>query len=174
MTDNKNNIINKKTNRRDFMSLVATSSAIFGGACALWPMLDSMNPASDILASSSTEVDISNIKLGSSRTVQWRGKPVFIKHRTSSDIEKAVKADLSLLRDPEKDSERVKRKDWLVVMGICTHLGCIPNIHKDKGWLCGCHGSYYDTSGRVVSGPAPRNLPVPPYEFLSEKIIRIG
>ena len=119
-------------------------------------------------------MDISDIKLGGSRTVQWRGKPVFIKHRTSLDIEKAEKADLNLLRDPEEDSARVKRKDWLIVIGVCTHLGCIPNSNKDEGWLCGCHGSYYDTSGRIISGPAPKNLPVPPYEFLSDTIIKIG
>ncbi|XP_043706381.1 cytochrome b-c1 complex subunit Rieske-4, mitochondrial-like [Telopea speciosissima] len=136
----------------------------------------SMSPSKDVLALSSLEADISGIEPGSTVSVKWRGKPVFIKHRTKEDIKLANSVDLRYLRHPEEDSERVKKPEWLVVIGVCTHLGCIPlpNAGDYGGWFCPCHGSHYDTSGRVRKGPAPYNLVVPPHIFLDETKLLIG
>ena len=140
-----------------------------------------MNPAADTLALASTEVDISSIKEGQAITVMWRGKPVFIRHRTPKEIEEARQDDSASLRDPQTDAERVKKAQWLVMVGICTHLGCVPLGQKSGdvkgqygGWFCPCHGSHYDHSGRIRKGPAPTNLEVPSYKFLSENVIKIG
>jgi ubiquinol-cytochrome c reductase iron-sulfur subunit len=135
-----------------------------------------MNPSADVLALSSTEVDISGIAEGSSITVVWRGKPVFVRHRTADEIQVAENVDLDVLPDPQPDSERVEKPEWLIMVGICTHLGCIPLGQQGdyNGWFCPCHGSHYDTSGRIRKGPAPANLEVPPYEFLSDDVIKIG
>jgi ubiquinol-cytochrome c reductase iron-sulfur subunit len=140
-----------------------------------------MNPSADVLALSSTEVDLSPIAEGQAVTVIWRGKPIFVRHRTPEEIDEARSVEVSQLRDPQTDAERTQEPQWLVMIGICTHLGCIPkgqNVGDPKGeyggWLCPCHGSHYDTSGRIRKGPAPENLVVPPYEFLDESIIRIG
>lgn len=177
----KNNISTKEdegTTRRDFMVLTASSMAAIGGACAVWPLLDSLNPSQDVLAVSSIEVDISHIQPGQSMTVKWRGKPIFIRHRTDKEIEEAKSVKISELRDPEEDSARVLpgKEQWLVMIGICTHLGCVPIGGQGEydGWLCPCHGSHYDSSGRIRKGPAPTNLEVPQYEFLSDTKIKIG
>ncbi|KAL6005845.1 hypothetical protein ACLOJK_039890 [Asimina triloba] len=136
----------------------------------------SMSASKDVLALASIEVDLSNIEPGSTVTVKWRGKPVFIRHRTEEDLKLANSVDLSSLRDPQLDAERVQRPEWLVVVGVCTHLGCIPlpNAGEFGGWFCPCHGSHYDISGRARKGPAPYNLEVPQYTFLDENKLLIG
>ena len=140
-----------------------------------------MNPAADTLALASIEVDVSKIAEGQSITIKWRGKPIFIRHRTSSEIEEASVVSQDDLRDPEGDDGRAQRPEYLVVLGVCTHLGCVPLGQKVGevrgeygGWFCPCHGSHYDSSGRIRKGPAPLNLEVPPYSFLSDQVIRIG
>ncbi|EFX83890.1 hypothetical protein DAPPUDRAFT_47869 [Daphnia pulex] len=146
----------------------------------LWPFLQSLAPAADVAALSTVDVDLSLIPEGQGMTVLWRGTPIFVRHRTPQEIEEARKV---ALRDPAKDQDRVKphKEAWLVVFGVCTHLGCVPVGQKPSqnrgdygGWFCPCHGSEYDTSGRVRRGPAPTNLPIPPYVFLDEKTLRIG
>jgi ubiquinol-cytochrome c reductase iron-sulfur subunit len=129
-----------------------------------------------VLALSSTEVDLSQIAAGQSVTILWRGKPVFVRHRTAAEIEQARKDDTAALPDPQKDADRVKKPELLVMMGVCTHLGCVPLGQKGEygGWFCPCHGSHYDPSGRIRKGPAPLNLPVPEYAFLNDTRIRIG
>ncbi|KAH9791589.1 cytochrome b-c1 complex subunit Rieske [Citrus sinensis] len=136
----------------------------------------SMSASKDVLAMASLEVDLSSIEPGSTVTVKWRGKPVFIRRRTEEDIKLANSVDLGSLRDPQQDAERVKNPEWLVVVGVCTHLGCIPlpNAGDFGGWFCPCHGSHYDISGRIRKGPAPYNLEVPSYSFLDENKMLIG
>jgi ubiquinol-cytochrome c reductase iron-sulfur subunit len=167
--------------RRDFLNLLVNSVAVFGAAAVAWPMISSLNPSADVLALSSIEVDISQIEVGQAITVKWRGKPVFIRHRTPEEIQAAEKVDVSTLRDPQPDSARVKKPEWLIVVGVCTHLGCVPQGQKPSeprgqfgGWFCPCHGSQYDTSGRIRLGPAPLNLQVPEYEFESDTQVKIG
>lgn len=136
----------------------------------------SMSASKDVLALASLEVDLSNIEPGNTVTVKWRGKPVFIRRRTESDIKMANSVDVSSLRDPQEDSARVKNPEWLIVVGVCTHLGCIPlpNAGDFGGWFCPCHGSHYDVSGRIRKGPAPFNLEVPTYTFLDENKLLVG
>ncbi len=167
--------------RRDFLLIATSAVGAVGIAIAVWPFIDSMNPAADTLALASTGVDISAIEEGQAITVVWRGKPVFIRHRTAAEIEEAEAVPLSDLPDPQADEARVEKPEWLVLIGVCTHLGCIPLGQKPSdpkgdfgGWFCPCHGSHYDTSGRIRKGPAPENLPVPPYAFLDETTIKIG
>ena len=159
------------------MLYIATgaASAVAVGAVA-WPFIAQMNPDASTLALASTELDINAIAEGQIVTIKWRGKPVFVRHRTKKEIEEAQNVDVAKLPDPEADSARVKKPEWLVVVGVCTHLGCIPLGHQGKfdGWFCPCHGSDYDTSGRIRQGPAPRNLEVPEYAFLSDTKIKIG
>jgi len=142
-----------------------------------------MNPAADTLALSTTEVNLSPIEEGQAITVMWRGKPVFVRRRTAEEIKAAEDVDQSLLRDPQSDADRIVdgKKEWLVVVGICTHLGCVPLGQKPAeikgeygGWFCPCHGSHYDSSGRIRKGPAPTNLPVPEYTFINDTTIKIG
>ena len=150
--------------------------------CAFaWPFIDSMNPAADTLALATIDVDISAIEVGQAITVTWRGKPLFIRRRTADEITAAEAVSIDELPDPQADSERVIDPQWLVLVGICTHLGCVPNGQSATqnrgdfgGYFCPCHGSHYDTAGRIRLGPAPRNLDVPPYEFLDETTIRVG
>jgi ubiquinol-cytochrome c reductase iron-sulfur subunit len=165
--------------RRDFVILTAQAMGALGAAAVIWPFVNSMNPSADVLALSTTEVDISPIAVGQEIKVMWRGKPVFIRHRTPEDIAAAEAVSLADLRDPQADAERVKKgkEQWLVMVGVCTHLGCIPlgNLAGDyRGWFCPCHGSHYDTAGRIRKGPAPTNLAVPPFEFLSDTKVKIG
>jgi ubiquinol-cytochrome c reductase iron-sulfur subunit len=168
----------KDEKRRKLITTTAYSAAGVGLACAILPLVDSMNPSTDVVALSSIEVDISNIKVGEEKKVMWRGKPIFIRRRNAVEIAAAQNAQLSELKDPELDSNRVKsgKDEWLITIGICTHLGCIPIMGEGdyKGWFCPCHGSQYDTSGRIRKGPAPKNLEIPPYEFKSETLIKIG
>ena len=167
--------------RRDFIVVATYAMAGLGAAAVAWPLIDQMNPAADTLALASTEVDVSKIAEGQAITVTWRGKPVFIRHRTRDEIARANAIDSAELRHPEEDETRVQKSELLVVVGVCTHLGCVPLGQKTgevkgdyEGWFCPCHGSHYDTSGRIRKGPAPTNLEVPPYTFLSESVIRIG
>lgn len=165
--------------RRDFMVLSASAMAGLGAAAAIWPFIDSMNPSADVLALASTEVNIGSIAKGQEVTVMWRGKPVFIRHRTQADIDKARADDGATLPDPQTDAQRVLegKEEWLVMLGVCTHLGCVP-LGKQSGeyggWFCPCHGSHYDTSGRIRKGPAPTNLVVPEYIFLNDNTIKLG
>ncbi len=166
--------------RRDFLTLSAIAAGGVGAGTVAIKVLNSMNPAADVKALSSIEVDIKDLEPGTSKTVVWRGKPVFVRRRTEAEIQKAQETPLKSLKDPETDQERFAlNPEYLVVVGVCTHLGCIPNERKNMttadggGWLCACHGSIYDTSGRIVSGPAPTNLPVPPYT-LSNTTLKIG
>jgi ubiquinol-cytochrome c reductase iron-sulfur subunit len=167
--------------RRDFMNLLVNSVAVFGAATVAWPMISSLNPSQEVLALASTEVDISQIEPGQSVTVKWRGKPVFIRHRTPEEINAARETEVTILRDPQTDAERVEKPEWLVVVGVCTHLGCVPQGQKPSeprgqfgGWFCPCHGSEYDTSGRIRRGPAPTNLEVPQYTFETDTLVKIG
>ena len=167
--------------RRDFLTLTAVAAGVVATGMAVWPLINSMNPSADVLALASTEVDLSPIAEAQAITVIWRGKPIFIRYRTPEEIEEARNVDLADLRDPQSDADRAQKPQWLIMIGICTHLGCIPkgqNIGDPKGdyggWLCPCHGSHYDTSGRIRKGPAPENLAIPPYVFLDESMIRIG
>jgi ubiquinol-cytochrome c reductase iron-sulfur subunit len=170
------------TSRRDFLSLAAGTLGAAGTALAIWPLVDSMNPAADTLALAAIEVDLAPIALGQRITVKWRGRPLFIIHRTDEQIALARRDDSNReLIDPAIDRDRVKRPEWLIVIGVCTHLGCVPLGQKPTaprgsygGWFCPCHGSVYDISGRVRRGPAPKNLYLPPYQFLSETKVRIG
>jgi ubiquinol-cytochrome c reductase iron-sulfur subunit len=168
----------KDESRRKLLTATAYSAAGVGAACAILPFIDSMNPSKDVQALASVEVDISNIKVGEEKKVMWRGKPIFIKRRTAEEIAEAQKVNVAELRDPQTDSERVKpgKEEWLITIGICTHLGCIPigGQGEFNGWFCPCHGSQYDTSARIRKGPAPKNLEVPPYEFVSDSKIKIG
>ncbi len=166
----------KKTKRRDFIFTASYALGAVGVASAVWPLIDQMNPDASVKALASTEVDISGIDKGQSITVLWRGKPVFIKRRTQEEIQKARQVDLKELPDPEKDEDRAKNPEWLVMLGMCTHLGCVPLGNKGEydGWFCPCHGSHYDTSGRIRKGPAPTNLEVPKYEFINKSTIKIG
>ncbi len=167
--------------RRDFLQLVTASFAAVGVGALAWPFISSMNPARDVLALASTEIDLSPIATGSAVTVMWRGKPVFVRNRTPEEIKEARAVPVSQLPDPQPDQSRVKKDNWLVLVGVCTHLGCVPLGQKPTdprgdfgGWFCPCHGSHYDTSGRIRKGPAPANLVVPDYTFTSDTQIRIG
>lgn len=165
--------------RRDFLTLTATAMGGLGAAALLWPFVQSMNPSADVLALASTEVDIGTIAEGQEIKVMWRGKPVFIRHRTAQNIEEANAVDVASLRDPQTDAARVQKgkEQWLVQIGVCTHLGCVPlgaDAGEYKGWFCPCHGSHYDTSGRIRKGPAPRNLDIPIVAFTDDTTIKLG
>ena len=166
----------KKTKRRDFIFTASYVLGAVGVGAAVLPLIDQMNPDASVKALSSTEVDLSEVSPGQSITVLWRGKPVFIKRRTEEEISKARDVDLKELKDPEKDEDRAKNPEWLVMLGVCTHLGCVPLGDKGEygGWFCPCHGSHYDTSGRIRKGPAPTNMEVPKYEFVNNNTIKIG
>ena len=171
----------ENSDRRDFLYISSISIGVIGSAAFIWPFIKSMNPAEDTLALGSTEVDLSDINVGEGKTVKWRGKPVFIRKRSQQEINEAKSVDISLLRDPITDKDRVQKDEWLVLVGVCTHLGCVPLGQKMSdtkgeynGWFCPCHGSHYDSSGRIRKGPAPENLAIPPYTFINDNIIKIG
>ena len=173
--------------RRDFLMVATGALGGIGAVAAAWPLINNLNPAADTLALSSVEVNIQPIQVGQAVTVKWRGKPLFIRHRTPEEIKAAEAVPLSELRDPQTDNSRVTdtakkvRPEWLIMVGVCTHLGCVPLGNKPGdpkgpfgGWFCPCHGSAYDTSGRIRQGPAPRNLEIPPYLFTSDTLVRVG
>ncbi len=164
------------TERRDFLFTASYALGAVGVGAAVWPLIDQMNPDASVKALAITEVDISKIGLGKTITVLWRGKPVFIRKRTQEEISKAQNVKLEELKDPQKDEDRVKKPEWLIMTGVCTHLGCVPLGNKGDfgGWFCPCHGSHYDTSGRIRKGPAPTNLEIPKYEFVDNNTIKIG
>ena len=171
--------ISAEPTRRDFLYIATGAVGAVGAAAVAVPLISQMNPdASTIAAGAPVEVEIGAIAEGQVIKVFWRGKPIFINHRTKKEIEEAKNVNLASLPDPQPDSARVKagKEQWQVLVGICTHLGCIPLSHQGQydGYFCPCHGSVYDTSGRIRSGPAPSNLPLPPYEFVSDTRIRIG
>lgn len=167
-------IVNKS--KRDFMILSTASFTAVGAALCGVPFITSMNPSADVLATATKEVNISNIMAGQSSKVIWQGKPVYIRNRTANEIEEAMKTPLSSLRDPQTDLERTKtgKQNWLIMLAICTHLGCVPISNSNGTWFCPCHGSYYDTSGRILKGPAPKNLFIPEYYFINDHSILIG
>lgn len=173
MSENNNQ---DKPTRRDFLTTVTATVGAVGVGAVVLPIVSQMNPDSSVKALASIEVDISNIQEGKEITVLWRGKPVFIKRRTKEEIKKAEQVSMKDLMDPQEDKDRVKNSEWLVVVGVCTHLGCVPIGGKGEynGWFCPCHGSHYDTSGRIRKGPAPTNLEVPKYEFVNNNKIKIG
>ncbi|ABD87480.1 ubiquinol-cytochrome c reductase iron-sulfur subunit [Rhodopseudomonas palustris] len=165
--------------RRDVLFVATGAVAALGAAAVAWPLVAQLNPnASTVAAGFPLEVDLAPLAVGQVIKVFWRGQPIFISHRTPQEIQSAQNADWKSFRDPQPDSERVKagHEQWLVVSAICTHLGCIPTEHQGNydGWFCQCHGSQYDSSGRARLGPAPLNLALVPYEFLSDSKIRIG
>ena len=172
--------------KRDLLSLVAIAGTVIGISAVAWPFIDSMNPSADVLALASVELDLSPIVEGQGITVLWQGKPIFVRHRTSGEIKEAQDVQLSQLIDssaPASDADRTKagHDQWIVLVGICTHLGCVPLGNKPSdprgdfgGWFCPCHGSQDDTAGRVRHGPAPANLAIPPYAFASDTKIKIG
>ena len=168
----------KKTNRRDFLFTATYAVGAVGVGATVWPMIDQMNPDASVKALASTEVDVSSLTRGKTITVLWRGKPVFIRRRTQEEIAEANSVKIEDLKDPQKDEDRVKdgKDEWLVMLGVCTHLGCVPL--KDKGdfngWFCPCHGSHYDVSGRIRKGPAPTNMEIPKFEFVDSNTIKIG
>jgi ubiquinol-cytochrome c reductase iron-sulfur subunit len=171
--------VSAEPSRRDFLFVATGAAGAIGAAATLLPLVSQMNPdASTIAAGAPIEVDLTPIVEGQVIKVFWRGKPIFISHRTKKEIDDARAVDIKTLFDPEADQDRVKKghDEWLILIGICTHLGCIPLAHQGDfgGWFCPCHGSMYDSSGRVRRKPAPNNLAVPPYFFMSDSKILIG
>jgi ubiquinol-cytochrome c reductase iron-sulfur subunit len=185
--------------KRDFLFIATGAVAAVGAAAVIWPLINQMNPDASVLALASTELDLAPIAEGQAITIKWRGNPVFVRHRTKAEIDAAKAVKLEDLVDPVARSANVKDNDpatdenrvvggkeqFIVMMGVCTHLGCVPlgnegdyavveGSAKTGGWFCPCHGSHYDTAGRIRKGPAPQNLPVPPYAYLSDTRIRIG
>ena len=166
----------KKVNRRDFLFTASYTIGAVGVGAVIWPMIDQMNPDKAQQALATTEVDISQVEPGKSITVLWRGKPVFIRRRTSEEIAKDKDVKIDDLPHPETDEDRAKNPEWLVMLGVCTHLGCVPLGDKGEygGWFCPCHGSHYDVSGRIRKGPAPTNMEIPKFEFVDSNTIKIG
>ena len=168
----------KKPERREFLFTASYALGAVGVGAVIWPLVDQMNPDASVKALAKVEVDISRIDKGNEVTVMWRGKPIFIRRRTDEEVMKARQVSLKELKDPQKDEERVKKgkDEWLVMVGVCTHLGCVPLKQQGEygGWFCPCHGSHYDISGRIRKGPAPVNMEVPNYEFVSDTKLVIG
>jgi ubiquinol-cytochrome c reductase iron-sulfur subunit len=166
----------KKPERREFLFTASYAVGAVGVGAVVWPLIDQMNPDASVKALASTEVDVSSVQPGKTITVLWRGKPVFIKRRTPDEVAEARAVKMEDLKDPQKDEDRAKDPEWLVMVGVCTHLGCVPLSDKGdyNGWFCPCHGSHYDTSGRIRKGPAPLNMEVPKYEFVNSNTIKIG
>jgi len=164
--------------RRDFIHIVTAAAAVGGVVAVAWPLIDQMNPAADTLALASLEFDLSKVALGQEVTILWRKQPVFIRHRTPKEIAAAVVDDHAPMKDPATDASRTKpgHEQWLICLASCTHLGCVPTFAQGEygGWLCPCHGSVYDTAARIRKGPAPKNLYLMDYAFLSDTKVKIG
>lgn len=163
--------------RRNFLYLATGAAGAVAVGSTVWPLVDQMNPSKDVLALSSIEIDLTKIAEGQSAVFLWRGNPVFVRHRTADEIAEAAADDAAEdLIDPENDADRVQKPEWLVMSGVCTHLGCVPLDQQGEfgGWYCPCHGSHYDISGRIRKGPAPSNLPTIDYVFLDNSTIQIG
>ncbi len=176
--------------RRDFLYYATAGTGVVAVGAAVWPLVNQMNPSADVKALSSIRVDVSGVEPGTQLTVKWLGKPVFLRRRTQEEITEARAVDLSELPDPNAENANIAsnapatdenrampgNEEWLVMMGVCTHLGCVPlgDAGDFGGWFCPCHGSHYDTAGRIRKGPAPRNLPVPLAEFVDESTIKLG
>jgi len=162
--------------RRDFLILATGAMGVVGAGAAVWPLISQMNPDASVQALATSEVNLGAIQQGQAITVLWRGRAVFVRHRTEQEIQAARAVPLEELPDPQPDEARVQRPEWLILVGVCTHLGCVPVGYQGdyQGWFCPCHGSHYDTSGRIRKGPAPTNLVVPPYTFVSDTVVRIG
>jgi len=178
-TDLKKRNLETEDQRKVFSYLMTATV----GACsavtaksAVVKLVTYLSPSRDVLALSKVEVKLSEIPPGKSAIVKWRGKPLFVRHRTQQEIDSANSVNLSELRDPEPDSARVTKPEWLIIIGVCTHLGCVPIANKGdyNGYYCPCHGSHYDASGRARKGPAPKNLEVPNYEFLDDDTVVVG
>ncbi len=165
-----------EVDRRDFLYVATGAVTAVGAGLAAWPLIAQWRPAADVLALASIEVDLAPIAEGQQITVNWRGKPVFIRHRTAAEIAAARDVPMEDLKDPQADEDRASRPEWLIMVGVCTHLGCVPlgNQGEYQGWFCPCHGSHYDTSGRIRKGPAPENLAVPDYVFTDDTTVVIG
>lgn len=178
-------------NRRDFLYIATGMAGVVGAGAAVWPFIDQMRPDASTLALATVDVDVSSIESGMSVTAKWRGKPVFIRNRTEAEIEAAREVPLVDLKDPVARNENIAgdaeatdvarsagegKENWIVMIGSCTHLGCVPlgQAGDFGGWFCPCHGSHYDTAGRIRTGPAPQNLHIPHFEFISDTVIRIG
>jgi ubiquinol-cytochrome c reductase iron-sulfur subunit len=168
----------KEPTRRDFIFVATGAVTAVGIAGAAWPIIDQLNPDASVLALASIEFDVGAIEQGQSVTIKWRGMPVFVRHRTPMEIDEAKAVPLSDLKDPQTDEQRTQpgHEQWLIMVANCTHLGCVPVGESGDydGWFCPCHGSHYDTAGRIRKGPAPRNLVVPPYSFVSDTLVQIG
>jgi len=165
------------SSRRDFLNVASGAFGAVAAGCATWPLIDQMNPSADVQALATVDIDLTGLEPGNSRTVLWRGAPVFVRYRTPEEIEQAAQDDSADLPDPATDASRAQDPRFLVLVGVCTHLGCIPigdGQGEYQGWFCPCHGSHYDTSGRIRKGPAPKNLAVPPYRFVDDTTIRVG
>jgi ubiquinol-cytochrome c reductase iron-sulfur subunit len=179
--------------RRDFIYVASGAVAAVGAAAAAWPFIDQMNPSTAALALATVEIDISAIQPGQQIVYKWRGHPLFVRRRTPAEIASANAVDVNSLPDtnarnanlPDSalatDADRATKPEWLILIGVCTHLGCTPTVSTPQipegdygGWLCHCHGSQYDTAGRIRKGPAPQNLPVPPYTFLTNTRVKVG
>ncbi len=164
--------------RRDFLYIAAGAVGAVGVAGAVWPLINQLNPDASVLALASIEFDLNGIEEGQSVTIKWRGLPVFVRHRTAAEVAEAQAVPLSDLKDPQTDQQRTKEghEQWLIMVANCTHLGCIPvgDSGEFGGWACPCHGSQFDTAGRIRKGPAPTNLVVPPYEFVTDTLVQIG
>ena len=173
MTDTNDN---QDPSRRDFLYITTAVFGATGAAGVAWPLIDQMTPDASMRALASVEIDLDAVEVGQSLTITWRGKPVFIRRRTQEEIRDAENVSLDALPDPEADKTRAVNPEWLVMVGVCTHLGCVPlgQAGEFNGWFCPCHGSHYDTSGRIRKGPAPKNLEIPPYQFVSDSRIKIG
>lgn len=171
--------VERDPSRRDMLFLATGAFGAVGAATAVWPFISQMSPDASTRALGASEIDIASVPVGAIITVKWRGKPVFVRHRTTDEIRAARNVALAELSDPQSDDARIQRPEWLVVVGVCPHLGCVPLGEPGRrgaydGWFCPCHGSQFDTSGRVRRGPAPTNLAVPPYAFVTATRIRIG
>ena len=172
-----------ETTRRDFLYVATGAVGVVGVGAAVWPLIDQMNPDASVRALASIEFDLAPVGVGESLTITWRGQPIFVRHRTEAEIAEAQAVPMEDLKDPETDLERVVdgKEQWLIMIGICTHLGCVPLGQKPSdakgeynGWFCPCHGSHYDIAGRIRKGPAPKNMVLPPIEFLSDTIVKVG